>query len=130
MAAVAIDVAVLFGVLVMMLVGLGYKTSYDSYFLFIRIGILALMCIATIMASSAVSKGIRVSSVSTLMWRSVRETASDESAYEQIAAINRANKLMFTGRNDLNTSSMLMVLCIILTVILYIVGILSSEGYL
>ncbi len=130
LAAMAVDVAVLFGILIMMLIGLGHKTPYDSYFLFIKLGILALMCIAIVMSSSAISKGIRVSSVSTLMWRSVRETPTDEAAYEQIAAINHANKMMFTGRNDLSTSNMLLVLSIIITVLMYIIGILASEGYI
>jgi len=129
-AAMALDAAILFCILIMMLLGLGYQTQYDSIFIFVRIGVLAVLCIALFMSSSAFSKGIRVQSVSTIMWRTIREAPNDEAAYEQIAAINRANKMMFTGRNDLSTSNMLVILSVVITVIIYIIGFLTHEGYL
>ncbi len=108
----------------------GPVTKFNTFIVFARIGALALMCIAASLASMAVSKSLKASSMSPLMWRNIRETPDDEAAYEQTAAIGRLNKLLFTGRNDIRMSSMMLVLGSIILAVTYAVEMFSSMGYL
>lgn len=105
-------------------------TKFNTFIVFARFGALALMCIAASLASMAVSKSLKASSMSPLMWRNIRETPDDEAAYEQTAAIGRLNKLLFTGRNDIRMSSMMLVLGSIILAVTYAVEMFSSMGYL
>ena len=108
----------------------GPVTKFNTFVVFARFGALALMCIAAGLASSAVSKSLRASSMSPLMWRHIRETPDDEAAYEQTAAIGMLNRLLFTGRNDIRLSSLMLVVGSVLMAATYALEMFSSMGYL
>ena len=105
-------------------------SKFNTIMTFCRFGALTLMCIGAGLAAMAVNKAIKASSMSTLMWRNVRETPSDEAAYEQTKAITQLNRLLFTGRNDINMSSMMIALGSILLATTFAVGLLADMGYL
>lgn len=104
-------------------------TKFNTIITFCRFGALTLMCIGAGLAALAVSKALKASSMSTLMWRNVRETPSDEAAYEQTRAITQLNRLLFTGRNDINMSSLMIALGSILLAVTFAVDLLVSMGY-
>lgn len=108
----------------------GPVTSLSKIVSFIRFGTLAMFCLAALLSSSALSKALRALSASPLMWRHVRETATDELVYEQSLAINRLNKLLFRSRNQLSTSAYLVVTASVVLGITYAMDLLSSMGYI
>lgn len=104
-------------------------TAYDTAVKFVRFLSLAMMCISALTAMMAVSRSLKASSMSTLMWRNVRESPSDESAYEQTNAMNRLNRLLFTGRNNLRVSAMLLAAAVTLFTATFAFEMLSVMGY-
>lgn len=122
-------VALLLIVFLLSMVG-AQVSSLSRVISFMRFGSLAMVCIAAVLSSSALSKALRALSASPLMWRHVRETATDEMVYEQTLAINRLNRLLFRARNLLSSSSMLLVLGAIVMAITYAIELLMSMGYL
>lgn len=119
-----------FMLLFLMLLRLEESTAYDTPVMFIRIGAMAMLFIATAMSSSALKMAIGVSSSSPMMWRNIRETANDDAAYEQIAAINKANKLLFIGRNNLNMASTMLVVGSMIAILTYLFVMIVSAGYI
>lgn len=63
-----------------------------------RILAIAFLCMSAIVAGLVVGKASDASSISTLLWRNVRETASDEMAFEQIQAIKVTGVLMKSSK--------------------------------
>ncbi|MDO5861811.1 MAG: hypothetical protein Q4Q58_03345 [Thermoplasmata archaeon] len=104
-------------------------TNYDVIVKFVRFAALAMMCIAAVTSMMSANKALRALSMSTLMWRNVRESPSDESAYEQTNAMSRANKLLFTGRNNLKVGISLLAAGVTLFTATYAFEMLSTMGY-
>lgn len=104
-------------------------TNYDVIVKFIRFGALAMMCISAMTSMLAANKALRALSMSTLMWRNVRESPSDESAYEQTSAMSRANRLLFTGRNNLKVGVSLLACGVALFTATFAFEMLSVMGY-
>ena len=63
-----------------------------------RILAVALLCMSAVISGLVISKASDASTISTLLWRNVREIANDEMAYEQIQAIKAAGDLMNTSK--------------------------------
>lgn len=122
-------IALLVVVLILCIVD-GPVTSFNRILVFVRFGSLAMLCIGSILSASALRRALRALSASPLMWRHVRETATDEAVYEQTLAINRLNKLLFTSRNLLSSATSVIVFGVILMAATYAVELLASMGYI
>ncbi|MDO5861442.1 MAG: hypothetical protein Q4Q58_01370 [Thermoplasmata archaeon] len=68
--------------------------------------------------------------MSPLMWRKIRESPTDESAYEQTNAMTRLNKLLFTGRNNLWLSAMLLAAAVTFFTATFAFEMLVAMGYI
>lgn len=97
---------------------------------FLRIAAVAFMLIALIMSVMASSKALRASSISPMMWRNVRETASDEKVYEQMAAISELNKTVFKSKNNIRMSSLFLFIGGACLAFAFIVSLLAANGYI
>lgn len=123
------SVALLLAVYLISLVD-GPVTSFNTLIMFLRFGSLSMMCLAALFGALSLGKALRASSMSTLMWRNVRETATDETVYEQRMSVEKLNRLLFTARNDIWVSSLLMVLGSVVLGMTYAVEMFSSMGYI
>lgn len=108
----------------------GPVTDFDTVVTFVRFVALALMCISAALSALAVGKSLESSGMSTLMWRRIREASDDDAAYEQRASVERLNRLLYTGRNDLRMGAIMLALGSILMAATYLLEMLVSMGYL
>ena len=105
-------------------------TGYRNIVVLLRIGGMLAFLIGCLMASSAVSKAMKASAVSPLLWRNIRETATDEKAYEQMVAVRKLNKLLYTTRNSLSSATRITVVGAVVTGLSYMLVMFASLGYI
>ena len=105
-------------------------TGYRNAVVLMRIGGMLAVTIGFLMASSAVSKAMKASAISPLMWRNIRETATDEKAYEQMVAVRKLNKLLYTTRNSLSSATRITVVGAAVTGLSYMLVMFASLGYI
>ena len=104
----------------------GYR---DTIMLLRVIGMIA-FAIGCLMSSSAVSKALKASAISPLMWRNIRETPTDEKAYEQMIAVRKLNKMLYTTRNSLSSATRMAVAGAIATGMSYTLVMFATMGYI
>ena len=63
-----------------------------------RISAIALLCLSALTASLSISKMSDASSISSILWRNIRETADDERAYEQTQAVKAIGTLVTASK--------------------------------
>ena len=124
-----VSVLALLMVLFMMSAIDGPVTYLNKLMTFVRIASLTMLCFGALLSASALNKALKALSASPLMWRHVRETATDELVYEQTLAINRLNKLLYRSRNQLSTATLLVVVGSVVMGVTYALELLSSMGY-
>ena len=59
-----------------------------------RITAIAMLCMSSVVAAAVISRMSDASSISSILWRNVRETADDERAYEQTQAVKVISSLL------------------------------------
>ena len=59
-----------------------------------RISSIALLCMSALTASLSISKMSDASSISSILWRNIRETADDEKAFERTQAVKAIGDLV------------------------------------
>lgn len=104
--------------------------GYQSMVMMIRIFGMIAFIIGCILASSAMSKAMKASAISPLMWRNIRETATDEKAYEQMVAVKKLNKLLYTTRNSLSSATRMTMIGAVITGLSYILVLFAEMGYI
>ena len=98
-------------------------------FLFQVLGI-ALLALSAFFAYLGIQGMLNASSIPTVIWRNVRETANDDKAYEQMGAVKQLNKLLVAAKSNARFASLSLAfggLCIGLA---YIVQLLATYGYI
>lgn len=105
-------------------------SGYKEIISFIRIGGMMAFIIGCLMSSSAVSKSMKASGITPVLWRNIRETATDEKAYEQMVAVRKLNKMLYTIRNSLSSATKVTVAGAIATGLSYILVTFASMGYI
>ena len=85
-----------------------------------RVLAIAMLSMSAVISGMVISKASDASTISTLLWRNVREMADDDMAYEQIQAIKVSGMLM-------NTSKMLVKMA---AIIIAIAGLCFGLGYI
>lgn len=130
MVVLSISIVALLIVIMLLSAANGPISSFERIIVFLRLASLSLLCIGAVLSASALQKALRASSASPLMWRHIRETATDELVYEQTLGINRLNKLLYRSRNTINTATNIIVLGSIVMAISFALQLLASMGYL
>ncbi len=75
-----------------------YGTEKSVVFL-TRILSISLLCISVLLSGLIVSRMSDASSISTIFWKNIRETANDERAYEQTQAVRTISSLVNSSKN-------------------------------
>ena len=85
-----------------------------------RITAVALLCMSALVSGVVVSHMSDASSISSILWRNVRETANDERAYEQTNAVKAIDTILVTSKNRIKLS--------VLTIA--VAGIILGAGFI
>lgn len=104
-------------------------TSQSIVFL-TRITAIALLCISAVIASIVMLRMTDASSISSILWRNVRETADDERAYEQTQAIKVISTLLNTCKKHVKISAMAMAFAVIALGSGFIYELLVTASYI
>lgn len=95
-----------------------------------RITAVALLCISSILACRVLMSMSDASSISSILWRNVRETASDESAYEQTQAIRVISNLLTASKQHIKMAALAIALAAIVLGSGFIYEMLVAASYI
>ena len=95
-----------------------------------RITAIALIAMAAIIAGTIVFRMSDASSISSLLWRNIRETADDERAYEQTQAVKVIGKLLMSSKNHTKMAALAVALAIVMLAMGFIYELLAAAGYI
>lgn len=95
-----------------------------------RILSIALLCMAAIFAGLIIGKASDASSISSLLWRNVRENVSDEMAYEQIQAIRIAGTLLTSSKALVKVAALTVAIAGLLLAVGFTLELLSAYSYI
>ncbi|MBO6084543.1 MAG: hypothetical protein J6O90_05640 [Candidatus Methanomethylophilaceae archaeon] len=104
-------------------------TSKSIVFL-TRITAVALLCISSILACRVMMSMSDASSISSILWRNVRETADDESAYEQTQAVSVISSLMTSSKQHVKMAALAIALAAIILGAGFIYEMLVVASYI
>lgn len=103
--------------------------SAKSAVFLLRITAVALMCISGFEAYAAIRKAASAAFAAPFVWRHVRETASDDSAYEQVSAVRAMSQSVVSAKNLLDMSAFVLALSGLLIGVSYMFQIMAESGY-
>ena len=105
-------------------------SSIKNMIFLMRMISIAFMCITALIAFLVIQKVNKASSFSPLMWRHIRETASDETAYEQMDAVRSLDFFVSSAKNLNVTAALTLVLSGIFLGFSYIYQMMAASGYM
>ena len=105
------------------------STIKNTIFL-LRMIAIALMCITMMVAYIVIQRISSASSFSPLMWRRIRETATDENTYEQMDAVRALDFALVSAKNLNVTATLTLVLSGMIMGISYIYQTMAAAGYM
>ena len=91
---------------------------------------ISFMCLTCLIAYLVMQKISRASSVSPLMWRHIRETATDENAYELIDAVRALDFAVASSKNLNTTAALTLMLAGLFMGFSYVYQMMAAAGYL
>jgi len=103
--------------------------SIKNTIFLLRMISIAFMCITSLIAYLVLQRVMRTYSYSPLYWRHVRETATDESAYEQMDSIRNLDFTITSARNLNLTATLTLVLAGLFLGFSYIYQMMAASGY-
>ena len=95
-----------------------------------RILAIAFLCMSAIVAGLVIGRASDASSISTLLWRNVRETANDERAYEQIQAIRVAGVLMNSSKTLVKVAALIIAFAGLALAAGFTLELLAASSYI
>ena len=95
-----------------------------------RITAVALLCISSILACKVMISMSDASSISSILWRNVRETADDESAYEQTQAVRVVSSLLTSCKQHVKLAVLAIALAGIILGAGFIYEMLVAASYI
>ena len=95
-----------------------------------RITAIALLCMSAVVAGIIILRMSDASSISSILWRNVRETADDERAYEQTQAVKVIGNLLNSSKKQMKMSAMAIAFAGIILGFGYIYELLIVAGYM
>lgn len=118
--------------LILLISGLGDIASgqLKSVIFLTRLLPLALLCMSAFVAGHVVGKAADASSISTLLWRNIRETVDGDMAYEQIQAIKVAGMLVNSSKMLVKMAALMIALAGAVFGIGYILELLMASSYI
>jgi len=110
--------------------GITNSSSLKSIIFLTRITSIALLCMSALISGLVVGKASDASSISTILWRNVRETADDEKAYEQTKAVKAVNAIVTSSKGLIKLSAMTMAVAGVILGLGFILELLASSNYI
>lgn len=104
-------------------------SAKSTIFLFRMISV-AFFGLASLVAYVALANTLEATSVSTLLWRHVREPASDENAYEQMQAVRKLGHMVILAKNLVRMSLLILVIGGLMLGTSYIYQMMILSGYI
>lgn len=104
-------------------------SSVKNVIFLLRMISIAFLCITGLIAYLVLQRVMRASSYSPLYWRHVRETATDESAYEQMDSVRQLDFTITSARNLNLTATLTLVIAGLFLGISYIYQMMAASGY-
>ena len=104
-------------------------TSKSIVFL-TRITAIALLCMSAVVSGIIIMRMSDASSISSILWRNVRETADDERAYEQTQAVKVIGDMLNSSKNQMKLSSISIAFAGIILGFGFIYELLIVAGYM
>ena len=95
-----------------------------------RITAIAFLCLSAVMSSLILARMSDASSISSILWRNVRETANDEKAYEQTQAVKAISTLLTSSKNQMKMAAIAIAFAGIILGAGFIYELLVSASYL
>ena len=104
--------------------------SGKSFVFMTRITAIAMLVIASVLACKVMMRMSDASSISSILWRNVRETASDESAYEQTRAVRVISSILMASKQHLKLSALAVAISSIVLGSGFIYELLVTASYI
>lgn len=104
-------------------------TSKSVVFL-TRITAIALLCVAAAIAGRIVFRMSDASSISSVFWRNIRETANDERAYEQTQTVKAVSTLLSASKNHIMIATLAIVFAVLMLGSGFIYELLVTASYI
>ena len=104
-------------------------TSKSIVFL-TRITAIALLCMSAVVSGIIIMRMSDASSISSILWRNVRETADDERAYEQTQAVKVIGDMLSSSKNQMKLSAISIAFAGIILGFGFIYELLIVAGYM
>lgn len=101
-----------------------------SFVFLTRITAIAMLCMSSVISGVIISRMSDASSISSILWRNVRETADDERAYEQTQAVKVISSLLSSSKNHVKLAVIAVALAGIALGSGFIYELLSAASYL
>ena len=101
-----------------------------SFVFMTRITAIALLVITSALACKVMMRMSDASSISSILWRNIRETASDESAYEQTRAVTVIGSILMASKQHLKLAALAIAFSSIVLGSGFIYELLVAASYL
>ena len=95
-----------------------------------RISAIALLCLSALTASLSVSKMSDASSISSILWRNIRETADDERAYEQTQAVKAIGVLVTASKRMMKLTAVAIAIAGMILGFGFVFELLDASSYI
>ena len=104
--------------------------SLKSIIFLTRISSIALLCMSALTASLSISKMSDASSISSILWRNIRETADDEKAYEQTQAVKAISMLVNSSKKTMKITAIAIAVAGVILGFGFVFELLAASSYI
>ena len=123
-------VAMIFAISLIADLSTSVSAAVKNVIFLMRMISVSFMCLTCLISYLVLQKISSASSVSPLMWRHIRETATDENAYELIDAVRALDFAVASSKNLNVTAALTLVLSGMIMGISYIYQTMAAAGYM
>ena len=95
-----------------------------------RISAIALLCLSALTASLSISQMSDASSISSILWRNIRETADDERAYEQTQAVKAIGTLVTASKRIMKLTAVAIAIAGLILGFGFVFELLAASSYI
>ena len=95
-----------------------------------RISAIALLCLSSLTASLSISRMSDASSISSILWRNIRETADDEKAFEQTQAVKAIGTLVNSSKKTMKITAIAIAVAGLILGFGFVFELLAASSYI
>ena len=132
--AVALLATSLIGLIMMISLISGMSTvligTAKSIIFLTKISAIAMICIAAVLSAKVIMSLSDASFIASIIWRNVRETANDESAYEQTQAVRVISSILVVAKQYIKLAALAVAISIVLLGAGYVYEAMVAAGYI